>query len=220
MDHATYLTLQRLAMRLSRRADEADDLLHDALVAGLEAGRGDAAWLSGVLRNQAALTARGAGRRRRREQLVAADLEVTQAAPTAPLAADPRPLLRRLPPAARRLAVLVLHGLDGEEIRWILGISPTAFRQRLSRIRRALALLSSEQRETVIAASPLRGPDAVEGSLRQLGLLRRALQQAMQQSGDGLGTHDGDGHLLIIRRRAHTSAPGGNEIAGLPRNEE
>jgi DNA-directed RNA polymerase specialized sigma24 family protein len=220
MDQANYLKLQRLAMRLSRRADEAEDLLHDALVAGLEAGRGDAAWLSGVLRNKAALSARGAVRRRHREELVAvSDIATAQAAPIAAVQADPRPLLRQLPPAARRLAVLVLHGLDAQEIRWILGISQTAFRQRLTRIRRALAALSVDQREAVIATSPLHQAGAID-AMRPFGLLRRALQQAMQQSGDGLGTHDCDGHLLIIRRRAHTSPPGGNHAAGLPRNEE
>jgi DNA-directed RNA polymerase specialized sigma24 family protein len=217
MDLTRYRRLQRLASRLCRHADEAEDLLHDTLVAGLEAGRDDAAWLGGVLRKQAALAARSATRRRRREGLVANEVDAIQDPPSSSAPPDPRPLLQRLPPSARRLAVLVLHGLDADEIRWILGLSATAFRQRLTRIRRALVTLSSDQREAVLAASTWRVD--LDGA-RPLGALRRALRVALLGAGTGLGTHDSDGHLLVIRRSAHTFPHGGNHTGGCPLGKE
>ena len=67
MDLDLYRALRAQARRLVRRAEEADDLVQDALLAALEAGRSDPPWLAGVLRKQSAMTARSAIRRRRRE---------------------------------------------------------------------------------------------------------------------------------------------------------
>lgn len=204
MDLALYRELQAQARRLSRRADEADDLVQDALLIALEAGRSEPEWLAGVIRNQAAMAARGAVRRRQRETTTAADDTFTQEASAAP---DPKPLLQRLPPAARRVAVLALHGLSAEEIRWILQLTPAAFRQRLTSIRKAIGAMPPEQRAESLALAYVRDPArTVE---LQFGLVRRALKSALRDSA-GLGTHDPDGHLLIIRTGAHTSPPGGN----------
>lgn len=207
MDLATYRRLRARARRLSKHADDADDLLQDALLAAIEAGRDDAPWLEGVLKHRAAMTARGEGRRRRREALCA-EPDATGALAAS---ADPAPardyLLRSLPPAARRVAVLALHGLSAEEIRWILGLADTAFRQRLTRIRRALGELPPAQRAEAQALAYLRDPArAVE---LQFGLVRRSLKAALAGRA-GLGTHDADGHLVVIRG-AHTLPPGGNE---------
>ena len=99
-----------------------------------------------------------------------------------------------------------LHGLDADEIRWILGIADTAFRQRLSRIRKALGELPPAQRAEAQALAYVRDPGrTVE---LQFGLVRRALKAALAGRA-GLGTHDADGHLLVIRG-AHVPAPGGN----------
>lgn len=204
MDLAAYRKLRSRARRLSHRPEDADDLVQDSLLAALEAGRDDAAWLEGVMRRQAALAARGAVRRRRRE--AAADEPVAASSTDGDTAPMANPLLRQLPPAARRVAVLALHGLDATEIRWILGIADTAFRQRLGRIRRALGELAPAQRAEARALAYVRDPArTVE---LQFGLVRRALKAALAGRG-GLGTHDADGHLLVIRG-AHTPAPGGN----------
>lgn len=205
MDLDGYRKLRARARRLSRRPDEADDLVQDTLLAALEAGRDDPPWLEGVMRHQAAMTARGAARRRRRETVVA-ETE-TQTPPDVPAAAaSPEPLLRQLPPAARRVAVLALHGLDADEIRWILGIADTAFRQRLSRIRKALGELPPAQRAEAQALAYVRDPArTVE---LQFGLVRRALKAALAGRA-GLGTHDADGHLIVIRG-AHGSVLRGN----------
>lgn len=207
MDLATYRSLLARARRLSRRAADADDLLQDALLAGIEAGRDDAAWLEGVLKNLAAMTARGEGRRRRREAgWAAAENPVATEA-----CADPGParddLLRRLPPAARRVAVLALHGLSAEEIRWILGLADTAFRQRLTRIRKTLGELPPQQRAEAQALAYVRDP--ARASDLQFGLVRRSLKAALAGR-PGLGTHDADGHLVVIRG-AHGSPPRGND---------
>jgi DNA-directed RNA polymerase specialized sigma24 family protein len=204
MDLDAYRKLLARARRLSRRADDAEDLVQDTLLAALEAGRDDAAWLEGVMRQQAAMAARGAVRRPRRE--AAMHGPAAEGTAVVETTASANPLLRQLPPSARRVAVLALHGLDAGEIRWILGIADTAFRQRLSRIRRALGELSPAQRAEAQALAYVRDPArTVE---LQFGLVRRALKAALAGRA-GLGSHDADGHLIVIRG-AHTSAPGGN----------
>ena len=210
MDLATYRRLRARARRLSRRAADADDLLQDALLASIEAGRDDPAWLEGVLKNRAAMTARGESRRRRREA-ICADPDPDPGTTPAPEAVDHAParegLLRALPPAARRVAVLALHGLSAEEIRWILGVTDTAFRQRLTRIRKALGELPPALRAQAQGLAYLRDPArAVD---LQFGLVRRSLKAALAGRA-GLGTHDADGHLLVIRG-AHVLPPGGND---------
>lgn len=224
MDIAGYRGLLAQARRASRRADEAEDLVQATLLAGLEAGRQDLPWLSGTLANLAAMTARGEVRRRRREASVAAEtLAVSSgyAGPPAPAGpadepADPAALLARLPRSARIVALMALHGLGGEEIRCLLGLSDTAFRQRLSRIRRALGELPPAQRAEAMALAYVRDP--ARASDLQYGLLRRALKAAMA-AGGRVGTHDADGHLLVLDPGAHDRACRGNEFAG-PHQEE
>jgi DNA-directed RNA polymerase specialized sigma24 family protein len=210
MDLDTYRRLRTEARRHARRAADADDLLQDALLIALENGRDDPAWLSGVIRNHAAMQARSATRRRRREAAVAAADAVDDPERTPPSAGA---LLERLPPAARRVAVLALHGLNAEEIRWILGLSATAFRQRLTSIRKVLAALAPAQRAEAMALAYIRDP--ARSVDLQFGLVRRTLVAALRGTrriaADGIGTHDADGHLLVLRGHAHTSPGGGNE---------
>lgn len=206
MDLATYRRLRARAARLSRRAADVDDLLQDALLAAIEAGRDDGPWLEGVMKNLAAMTARGEARRRRREG-VAAEPESLPAPPVGDHGPARESLLRTLPPAARRVAVLALHGLSAEEIRWILGLADTAFRQRLTRIRKALGELPLAQRAQAQALAYLRDP--ARAADLQFGLVRRSLKAALAGRA-GLGTHDADGHLLVIRG-AHGSPHRGND---------
>ena len=124
--------------------------------------------------------------------------------------------LTTLPPSARRLAVLALHGLSADEIRWILRIEPTAFRQRLTRIRRALATQSPQLRAESLALAYVRDP--ARSADLPFGLVRRALKAAMRV-GDGLGTHDPDGHLVLIDAGAHTSRFRGNVRTGITQED-
>ena len=208
MDAATYRQLHDRARRLTTRAADADDLVQDVLLAALQAGRDDLPWLLGVLQNQAAMTVRSATRRRRRDALHA---DAPGAAPDPAEACTPAPdashLLDRLPPAARRVAVLALHGLAAEEIRWILALTPAAFRQRLTSIRKALGALPSALRVEALALAYLRDPARVADL--HFGLVRRALHAAVRLRG-GLATHDADGHLFVLSPDAHTWPPRGN----------
>lgn len=207
MDLDTYRQLRSQSRRLARSAADAEDLVQDTLVAALEAKRYDAPWLAGTLRNLAAMQARTAVRRRRREMASAAEPSPTvePAQPAGPVASVA--WLQAWPASLRRVAVLALHGLSAEEIRWILALSPEAFRQRLSRIRKALGLLPPEARAQGLAMAYVRDP--ARSADLQFGLVRRRLQAALGGHA-GLATHDADGHLLVIRRPGHTWRPGGN----------
>lgn len=201
MDLDAYQELLRQARALVRTPEEAQDVVQDALLAGLEAGRDDGPWLAGVVRRRAALLARGSARRRRREASATTPLPSMPELDGPP----PGPLLARLPPAARRVAVLALHGLPAEDIRWILQLTPAAFRQRLTSIRKAIGGLPAGLRAEAMALAYVRDP--ARSVDLQFGLLRRALQAALPVR-PGLGTHDQDGHLLVIG--AHVPAPRGN----------
>lgn len=215
---AIYRTLRAQALRLCRRTDQAEDLVQETLLAGMVAGRHDLPWLSGVLRRQAAMAARTAFRRRRREALAELHQDdiVAEASHPASGPATTHLLAGDAPPSARRLAVLALHGLSADEIRWILRIEPTAFRQRLTRIRQTLAAQSPMVRAESIALSQLRDP--ARSVDLAFGLARRALKAAMQ-AGEGLGTHDPDGHLLLIDAGAHTSRSRGNQQKGITQED-
>lgn len=205
MNVEEYRRLRARARRHTRSAQDADDLVQDVLVAAIEAGRFDAPWLEGVMRNQAALGARSAGRRRRREAAVAPIDEAGDEAPTRE-SREAQALLAQLPAASRRIAVLALHGLGPEEIRWILGITPAALRQRLTRIRRRLGDLPPALHAEALALAYVRDP--ARSADLQFGLVRRALKAALQ-SRAGLGTHDADGHLIVIRGRRAVRKSGG-----------
>lgn len=210
MDVDLYRRLRAAARHHVRDAADADDLVQDALLIALEQGRDalDATsmpWVSGVIRHRALMQARSAIRRRRRDAACASSPDETTASP------EPVPcagaLLARLPPAARRVAVLALHGLGHDEIRWILGIREAAFRQRLTSIRKALGAMPPALRAESMALAYVRDP--ARSVDLQFGLVRRALKAALAGR-DGLGSHDPDGHLLVVRTRAHTPAGGGN----------
>ena len=115
-------------------------MLQEALLAAVAAGRDvdDAAnhrWLTGVIRNQAALTARTAARRRRREARWVHERE--DAAPSEPMpVAD---VLSGLPPSLKSVAALALTGHSKREIAYLLDLPETALRQRFTALRRTLA---------------------------------------------------------------------------------
>lgn len=210
MDLATYRELLTHARRLTRELADAEDLVQEVLVIALTAGRHEPAWLAGVLRRQAALQVRTVVRRRRRETVYDSTQASTTGASsevegerlvvgapegaTAALTAAPE-LLARLPPAGRRVAVLALHGLGAAEIRWILGLSETAFRQRLTSIRKVLGTLPAQLRGEALALAYVRDPQ--RSTELAFGLVRRALAAALEVR-SGLGTHDPDGHLIVI----------------------
>ena len=190
MDRKTYLLLLGQARRRVRHPPEAEDLLQDALVIALEAGRGDLAragnrrWFAGVVRNRALLDARGAARRRRRE----ADFQAT--APEATLTGAPSRLpVEDLPSALRTTALLALTGHTRTEIAWLLQLSDVTLRKRISEIRRRW-----KGGEAVLDMAALRGD-------LPFGLMRRALLGRVRDRGPALGSHDPDGNLFVVSSR-------------------
>ena len=171
---------------------EAEDVLQEALLIAIEAGRheladsANAAWLRGVVRNRARMAARARRRRRARETV----WQSGQKAPDAPASIPIPEILSGLSPALRRLAILVLTGHNRREIAYLLDLSDTALRQRVSALRRHL-------RHRGIAA-----PGELSGLNLDLayGRIRDALLPALRRHGGVFASHDPDGHLFIVRR--------------------
>lgn len=179
-------SLQAIARRHVRSADEADDVVQQALLAAIEAGRTDfssgqgRAWLIGTVRNKARMLARGVVRQRAREE---AWSEVAAAVNRE--GAD-RPDLARLPPSLRLTALLALNGATRSEIGWLLGLSDAALRQRVSQLKRA------------IEAGPV--PDmGLQGAL-PFGAMRRKMVERLKKRGGFLASHDPDGHFFVLAR--------------------
>jgi DNA-directed RNA polymerase specialized sigma24 family protein len=192
MNPLYYRDLLRQARRHSRRADEAEDLLHDALLVAVAAGRADLAdssnrrWLSGVIRNRAAFAARTAARRWRRELLW--HQERSAAEPSVP--PDIPEILRDLPKSLKTVAALAFSGHSRREIAYLLSLSDTALRQRLSALKRRL----TARGVGLPAQTPGLNLDLSYGRIRD------ALLSRLVKEGGLFASHDPDGHLLVFRR--------------------
>jgi RNA polymerase sigma-70 factor (ECF subfamily) len=200
MPEGAYRQLLGIARRHARRADEAEDVLQEALLAAVVAGRdvqdgGNQRWLAGVIRNQAMFAARSAARRRRRETRWAH--ERVDEAPAEPLpVAD---VLSGLPPSLKAVAALALTGHSRREIAFLLDLPETALRQRLTSLRRALAARGIP----LPATTPGLNLDL------QYGRIRDALLPLLLAQGGTIASHDPDGHLFVVRK-AHKAVTGGN----------
>jgi DNA-directed RNA polymerase specialized sigma24 family protein len=182
-----FADLHAQARRHARRPEEADDLLQAALLAALEAGRTDLSspetrrWLSGVIRNRAAFDARTSARRRRRESAWDA---LRTGAPGGASMDGRETTLPDLPPALRLTALLAVSGHTRREIGWLLNLSDTALRQRISQLKRALADAPA--------------PDASPAGSLAFGRIRRALLGPARRENAFLASHDPDGHLFVV----------------------
>lgn len=185
--------LHALARRVARRSDEADDLVQQAVLAALEAGRTDLSapetrrWLTGVIRNRAAFDARTSARRRRRET---AWSDALAPQTTSPDDAAATASVKHLSPALKVTALLALSGHTRQEIGWLLNLSDEVLRQRISQLRKALA-----------GADPAAGP---AGALA-FGRIRRALLAPARRAQVFLASHDPDGHLFLVSRSQITT---------------
>jgi DNA-directed RNA polymerase specialized sigma24 family protein len=190
MDAKTYLSLLRCARRRSRLADEAGDLLQSALLAAIEAQRGDMTrsdnrrWLVGVLRNRALHEARSAARRRQRESAYM----LRHIGEETALAEELEPFVATLPSALRTTALLAFTGHTKSEIAWLLSLSDAALRKRLSEIRQRWR--RSELRTLPELGNP-------RGDL-PFGHIRRALISRVRDAHAVLASHDPDGHLFVV----------------------
>jgi DNA-directed RNA polymerase specialized sigma24 family protein len=188
---APYDWLLTLARRHTRKRDEAEDLVQAACLAALTSGRRDfddervMAWLAGTLRNLGAMQARFAARRRRREGEYARRAALAGGEDWA--LPDPA----GLPPALARTARLISAGCTRAELRWLLGISDAALRQRLAALRRVVRPADGPPPETVLPQ----------------GTVRPHLRAAMKRLPSAhLGSHDPDGYLFSIRP-SHPATP-------------
>lgn len=197
-----YGQLLRVARRYARRADEADDLLQDALLEGVKVGRvgrGDAdtmRWLVGVIRNQAAFAARTAARRRRRESVWGGAIADAEHAPRPPALDE---IVEGLPPSLRSVAALALAGQTRPEIAYLLDLPDTALRQRVSSLKRHFACRGLGAPEATPALTLDLDYGRIRGVLKPLVVGREA----------AFAAHDPDGHLFLVRR-AHKTPPEGN----------
>jgi len=197
-----YLELSRVARGCCRSAGEARDVVQDAFEVALTRGFDDwaapprRAWLRGVIRKRAAFLARGEGRRRLREQLPDGLCPGASGWTWQPA------FLASLPRGLRRVAALASADLNAAEIRWVLGLTDPALRQRISALRRAVR--AAPERPTMPAAEPA----------FSLGGRRAHLLTALRsRPGAGLATHDPDGHPILLCRLPHKRGTRGNSSA-------
>jgi len=195
-----YREILRTARRLARSEDEARDLVQDTLVIALARGWDDwssparRGWLRGVVRKRAAFVLRGQARRRRREALSdgasgsGASRWVWQ-----------EHFLVSLPRSLRVVAALASADLCAAEIRWLLCLSHTALRQRLSALRSAVR--AQAEPPTLPASEP---PLSLGWQRAQL------LAGLRRQQGRVVATHDPDGHAILLRIGPHKMGRGGN----------
>lgn len=192
MTPSAYDDLLRIARRHSRRAAEAEDLLQDALLAAVVAGKGDLheianrRWLAGVIRNRASFAARTAARRTRRETR----WQLERDAASSEARSSAADVLRDLPPSLKAVAALALSGHSRREILYLLRLTDSALRQRLTSLRRRLA------------ARGVTAPGGTPGLTLDLayGRIRDALLPKLLREGGLFASHDPDGHLFLFRR--------------------
>jgi DNA-directed RNA polymerase specialized sigma24 family protein len=189
-----YAQLLAIARRCSRRADEAEDLVNDALIVALEHGRGELGdpanrrWITGVIRNSASMRARTATRRKLRDgawlAVVRQEIQPPQR--------EPRPmrLLEDLPRALKAVAGLALSGHSRREIAYLLRISDAALRQRILALKRQFA------------GKGVAMPDGHPGLTLDLayGRMSQALLPGLRRHLGAFASHDPDGHLFYVKR--------------------
>ena len=172
---------------------DAEDVVQEALLAAVRAGRTDLAdaetgrWLAGVVRNQARMHARGSARRRNREAAWVAFGSDVVPIPEPNQSSDR--ILSRLPPGLRIVALLALTGHSRREIAWLLRLEDAALRQRVAQLR------------SRFAAAGLGLPSGMPGLSLDLayGRIRDALRPLLARQGGVLASHDPDGHLFALR---------------------
>jgi DNA-directed RNA polymerase specialized sigma24 family protein len=206
MQRQYYARLRALARRWSRIETETDDLVQDALLEAVRQGRGDLArvqnftWVAGIIRNRARMAARGAMRSRTRDGA----WQVLRNGQIEEFAADDiSGVLAGLPKSLKAVAALALSGHNRREIAYLLRLSDTALRQRITGLRKALR----GRGIAVPAGLPGLNLDLAYGRIRD------ALLPELLRHGGIFASHDPDGHLFIVRA-PKISGAGAHETGG------
>ena len=192
MHQSAYDSLLASARYQCRGSTDAEDLLHEALIEAVRAGRGDLSrpehrrWLMGVVRNKARMAARSAHRRRQRETA----WHDLAAPPPAPPGEAALHFVATLPPALKAVAALALSGHTRREIGYLLRLDDAALRQRVVALKKRILNAGIE----MPAGLPGLGLDLAYGRIRD------ALLPALLREGGIFASHDPDGHLFVVRR--------------------
>jgi len=209
----SYTELLLYARKVARHIDEAEDLLQAILLAAVEAGRTDLScsdnrrWLFGALRKRAAFDARSAVRRQKREASSTLTLPEESTEQSQADNEEPAPeFIQTLPPSLRSTALLALAGHTKAEISWLLRISDTTLRQRITQIKRRWRQFDGKH---VTGLSNLKGELA-------FGQIRQALLKMARSSNVILASHDPDGHLFVVSSQNDLS----RQRKGVPTNKE
>lgn len=189
-----YSRLRAIAQRWSRRPDEADDLVQDALVEAVRQGRDDLnetrnlRWIAGVIRYRAKMTARSSGRRARRD--AAWRSLSAEAAEPVPAPVDVAGMIADLPRPLKGVAALALSGHNRREIAYLLDLKDEALRQRIGSLRR------------ILKARGLEMPSGLPGLNLDLayGRIRDCLLPQLKRQDGLFAAHDPDGHLFVVTR--------------------
>lgn len=209
--------LQRIAYLYSRKKEEVADLVQDLFLEAVRIGKnlsepGFLPWAHGVLRNRAAFIARTEGRRKKREVLFDGNLSEDHCT----FNVFPEAFFEALRPSLRIIGRLINCGLNRKEILYLINIPDSAFRQRLTALRREWSSYTDVTGK---------GPEISSESetTLQRGLIRRSLHRSirdpkgkddMDSGGRIIGSYDPDGHLFTIRSvSAHKKEPGGNNMS-------
>ncbi|MCK5920130.1 MAG: hypothetical protein KAG66_04275 [Methylococcales bacterium] len=196
MQNLSYIQFLRYARRVTRRADEAEDLLQTVLLAAVESGRVDMGrvanrrWLIGALRKRALFDARSAIRRRAREASVAVTESYSRESE-----ALPTHFVATLPPSLRITALLALSGHTKAEISYLLRVSDSTLRQRIAQIRKRWRRINGHG----FAEFP-----GLCGTL-SFGRIRHALLRPVRHDRALLASHDPDGHLFVVCSQNHVA---------------
>ncbi|SMO94044.1 hypothetical protein [Gracilimonas mengyeensis] len=200
--------LLKLAAKYSRRESEAEDLVQDLLLETVQTERNISdenymPWAHGFLRNHAAFIARSEGRRRKRERTS----QNSGSEPSHERVQFPAVFIDELSASLQRTARLINCALNKKEIMYLLDITDTAFRQRLTALRKQWDLYA-EKNEVGLE---IRTESEADNHL-DIGLLRRSLRNSFH--GDPakvIGSFDPDGNLLVFRSKsAHKTKASGN----------
>lgn len=188
-----YGELVGLARRHARVGADAEDIVQEALIAAVAAGREDFSnsanrrWIAGAIRRRAAFDARSAMRRRQREASWQTGRDDGEGLPEG---VELEAILTGLPKGLRVVAALALSGHSRVEIAYLLGLADPALRQRIRALKRALG------RAGVAMPREMAGLDLDLA----YGAIRQALAPALKHHGGAFATHDPDGHLFVVRK--------------------